>query len=294
MFWFVGGAMKTRFSARTCSYLLACLLLLTVLISSCQQVKSTAVSPIKILGTVAHSGPTATLWQDALPSTWTPTPTPPSLLRPTSTPWPMSTINTRLTLIAGTTEAPGYGCKKHIDAWKIFTYKMWDPGWCEVRGGWNSIYEYKLLYPEGWVPNTFGDFYPNLAFSVGQPNVDFRLYQVFSYDVRSYTGTLEDAPEKAALCDDSENCRALVNQKEKFISSEARSYGEREVIIWDSEYGNLLIRRYFLIVPFSVESRPENRLFVIELSALKSEIESEWYTKMIVQIDRMIPGLSQR
>lgn len=285
--------MNTRFSTRTSSVLLAGLLLLTALISACQPATKTAVAPIKILGTVAHTGPTVTLWQDALPPTWTPTPTA-SILRPSATPWPMSTINTRLTLIAGTTEAPGYGCKKHTDAWKIFTYKMWDPGWCEVRGGWNTAYEYKLPYPEGWVPNTFGEFYPNLAFSVGQPNVDFRIYQVFSYDVRSYNGPLEEAPEKAALCDDSDTCRALVNQKERFLSSETRTYGEREAIIWDSEHGNLLIRRYFLIVPFSVEHRPENRLFVIELSALKSEIETEWYTEMIVQIDRMIPSIAQR
>lgn len=293
----LGGDMNTRFPSRARRIRRASaallVLLLIVLVSACSPARKTAVSNVKLLGTVAHSGPTATLWQDAMPSTWTPTPTE-SLLRPTSTPWPMSTVNTRLTMIAGTPTPPGYGCKKHTDAWRIFTYKMWDPGWCEVRGGWTSIYQYKIAYPEGWVPNTFGEFYPNLAFSVGRPNVEFKIYQFFSYDVRSFTATLEEAPEKAMQCDDSDNCRVLVNQKEKFLASETRTYGEREVLIWDSEHGDLLIRRYFLIVPFHVGIRPEDRLFAIELSALKSEIESEWYTDTIVQIDRMIPSLSQR
>lgn len=284
--------MKPCSSARTSKFLLMVVLFL-FLLSACQPAKKTAVSNVKLLGTVAHTGPTATTWQDAMPSTWTPTATK-STLRPTSTPYPMSTINTRLTLIAGTTEAPGYGCKKHPDAWKIFTYKIFATELCEVRGGWTSAYEYKLAYPEGWVPNTFGDFYPNLAFSVGQPNVELRIYQFFSYDVHSFTGALEEAPEKAMQCDDNKNCRAMVNQKEKFIASETRSYGEREVLIWDSEYGSLLIRRYFMIVPFRVGLRPEDRLFAIELSALKSEIETEWYTDMIVEIDRLIPTIGER
>ena len=282
--------MNTRFSARACFSLLAVVLLVTVLLSACSPDGKSLVLPASAKSTPRPNG----LVFSTMPPTWTPTATESLFFRPTSTPWPMSTVNTRLTMIAGTTEAPGYGCKKHPDAWKIFTYKIFATELCEVRGGWTSTYQYKLAYPEGWVPNTFGEFYPNLAFSVGKPNVEFRIYQFFSYDVRSYSGTLDEAPEKAVQCDDNDNCRAVVNQKEKFSASETRTYGEREVLIWDSEFGDLLIRRYFMIVPFHVGIRPEDRLFVIEFSALKSELESDWYTNMVVQIDQLIPTINQR
>jgi hypothetical protein len=305
------GHMSLRRSNRASIVMMTALLLLAVLLSACQSNRPTVIAPADVTSPTdtpvdeSESAPeaaasltppptsTPTPWQNPMPSTWTPLPTQP-LLRPTSTPWPQSTINARLTLVAGTTVAPGYGCKKNANAVAVFTNRAWEPGWCEVRGGWTSFYEYNVYYPEGWVPNTFGDYYPNLAFNVGQPNIDLRIYQVFAYGLRSFDGKLEDAPEQAVQCTPDGDCVALVNQLEKFISQETRKMVINDVLIVDSEYGQLLLHRYFFYVPFRVGNKAEDRLFVVELSAAKDYIHTDKYNLLIQQVDRMVGSLMQR
>jgi len=292
--------MNLRRSNRASIVMMTGLLLLTILLSACQSNRPTVVAPANVTASAPvpveaeAASSTATPWRNPMPPTWTPLPTEPQL-RPTSTPWPISTINARLTLVAGTTVAPGYGCKKNANAVAVFTNRAWEPGWCEVRGGWTSFYEYKAYYPEGWVVNTFGDDYPNLAFNVGQPNIDLRIYQVYGYGLRSFDGKLEDAPEQAVQCTPDEDCVALVNQLEKFISQEHRKMGTYDdVLIVDTEYGQLLLHRYFMYVPFYVGRKAEDRLFMVELSAAKDYINSEKYDLLIQQVDRMVSTLMQR
>jgi hypothetical protein len=81
---------------------------------------------------------------------------------------------------------------------------------------------------------------------------------------------------------------------EKFISQETRKMGAYDVLVVDNEYGQLLIRRYFFYVPFYPGMRSEDRLFVVELSAAKSYIDTDKYNLLIQQVDRLVSTLMQR
>jgi hypothetical protein len=112
---------------------------------------------------------------------------------------------------------------------------------------------------------TFGDVFPNMAFNTGQAGVELRLYQVYKYGTRTYQGTLEDAPLKAAFCDTDDKCTLVVGPQEAITKREARSVGGREVYVVDSQDGKYNVRRYFFFVSFKYARPKSNRLFFLKL-----------------------------
>jgi hypothetical protein len=229
-----------------------------------------------------------------LPPTWTVTPTPkrPQAL-PSQTPTP--TFNIPQTLIARTTVVAGVRCQRHADAWQVYSGPAGSyAGWCLIVGAYGTLYEYKLLSPHGWVVNTFGEFTPNLAFSTGEKNVQVKVHQAFAYNHRNYDGTLGDAPEKAAICDENEKCYGFLDPNETLIRQEITKVSEREVLVLDSELGPLRIRRYYMILPFRVNNHSSQRLFIIEASTLDTALTQEEYDRMLEKLDIMVGSISQR
>jgi hypothetical protein len=280
-------------------FMLAGIILLSVIFSSCQTVSPTLVSPVRNKATLDSSQtedgktPEPAGAKVSLPPTWTPTPTSALDYPPTRTPFP--TPNYVETRAAMTAIAEGVSCKRAPDSWKIYVSpSLLTAGWCQVVGTGGTIYEYKLSAPNGWIPKTFGEIHPNLSFSTGKRNVYVRLYQAYSYRARSYEGTLADAPEKAFFCDEEEKCQGFISPHETLVRQVTETQANREMLILDSTAGDLMIRRYYQIIPFKVKKHETNRLFILEFSWLKSALDEEGYAEMLEQIDLINRTIQQR
>lgn len=228
------------------------------------------------------------------PATWTATSTPkisPTRVPNTQTPTP----NFPQTLVAQTTVAAGIRCQRHPDAWQVYSGPAASfAGWCQVVGAFGTLYEYKVLAPDGWLVNTFGEFTPNLIFTTGVKNVEVRIHQAFAYNHRNYTGSLEDTPEKAMICDENEKCYGFINPHEVLVRQEIETFPDRKVLILDSTLGGLDIRRYYLILPFRVDKHSSQRLFIIEYIALDQALNAEQNAEFLVKLEMIVRSISQR
>ena len=200
-----------KMHARRLLILLVGILLATSLLGGCQAAAQPQTSPVtagpSATSTVVSPTPfpTTTL-RPTLPATWTPAPlTPTRTLVPSGT--PIASPEYRQTLVALTTVAAGIQCQRHPEAWQVYTGPA--PafaGWCQIIGTLDTLYEYRLYAPDGWMVNTFGELAPNLSFTAGKKNVDVRLYQAFAYGTYNFTGPLDKAPEQARICDENVRC----------------------------------------------------------------------------------------
>jgi hypothetical protein len=256
--------MQTCRSARY--VLLIVIFSLSSLLAGCQGQKQTAVSGATIVVPIEKTAPPApTRTLVVLPPTHTPAPPKNIETIRTSSPTPTATFNVPQTMAAQATADNSTECKKYPDAWEIKVSTSWQPGWCQVKSLGGYFYEYGLIYPSQWMVGTFGDVFPNMAFNTGQAGVELRLYQVYKYGTRTYQGTLEDAPLKAAFCDTDDKCTLVVGPQEAITKREARSVGGREVYVVDSQDGKYNVRRYFFFVSFKYARPKSNRLFFLKL-----------------------------
>jgi len=229
-----------------------------------------------------------------VPPTWTYTPPVNRYhIDPSKTPSP--TPNFHQTMIAQTTVAAGVHCQRHPDAWQLFITPI-DAyaGWCMVLGAPDTLYEYRILSPDGWIVNTYGELTPNLSFAIGNPNVQVNLIQAYSYFNRSYRGSLEEAPEKAAICDANDRCKKIIDPLETLTRQEIKDYPTRNVLILDSEMGPLNIRRFYQILHFTVDKHQSDRLFILEYSTTKDALDDEANKRILGQIEIMLLSLNQR
>jgi hypothetical protein len=296
--------------ARRRRILLAGFILLAVLLVRCQTARPTIVSPVT-------AGPTRTAEPSAspvtprptLPATWTPVPPTAALTLPS---WPTSspTPNLRQTMVAQTTVAAGIHCQRYPEAWQVFSSPASAfAGWCLVVGAPDTLYEYRLFAPDGWVVNTFGDLTPNLSFSMGKNNVALRLYEAFAYGTYNYTGTLEEAPEQASVCDENVRCYGFIGPHETHLRQEVRrfenndeiildSFQPRELLALDSQVetpaGTLNIRRYYQIIPFRLYEQPTQRLFILELTWLEGAFTEAEYAGVLEKLELMALSVNQR
>jgi hypothetical protein len=284
--------MRIRRSARIHSLILAGITVIPLLLSSCQAVDSTQVRP---QAEVKQEQPTVTIQPTSrppvptLPPTWTPTPEKPKqqAVKPLATATPTATFNVPQTVAAQATTMNAIQCKKYADAWEIRVEPGWRAHWCAVRSKGGVFYEFQMLYPEGWSVETFGELSPNLYFNTNQKNIDLRLYQIFRYGFKYYTGTLEDAPVKAAICGENEKCTLVIDPNEKILKKGIEAIGGKEVMIVDSQEGTRNIRRYFFFVPFRFTRPKTNRLFFFKLYT-PEQITDDTYIDLQQQIEDMI------
>jgi hypothetical protein len=228
------------------------------------------------------------------PPTWTLTPLPPvKTLAPTRTPQP--TADYHATMLAQTVIAQGIRCKRHPDAWQVFSGPI-DAyaGWCQIVGTVGTLYEYKMLSPDGWMVNTFGELTPNLVFSTGYNNVQVKVFEAYSYFYRSYDGTLKDAPEKASVCDENDHCYGFIDPVETLVRQEVKTIYNREVLVLDSTAGALQIRRYYQIIPFQVGDHISKRLFIVEISALDTALTPAEYDHLTTKVEMMVGSIGKR
>jgi hypothetical protein len=270
------------------------LIVLPGVLAGCSMNSQPATQPTAVLAVTQDRTPTPFRTREAVPATWTPTPLnmlPVTYNQRTMVPSP----NFPQTLVAQTTVAAELHCKRHPDAWKVFTGPINAyAGWCLVSGTRDTLYEYKLLMPDGWIVNTFGELTPNLAFSTGLKNVQVKIFQDFSYDTIGYSGTLADAPETAAICDENKRCYGYISPHETLTRQETKTLFTREILTLDSTAGPLRIRRYYQIIPFNVLGHKSDRLFITEFSSLDSSMDEETYQKMLEKIEFMTASISQR
>jgi hypothetical protein len=275
--------------------LLVAFFLLSSLLAGCQGQKPIAASAIKGAGVIKNTAtpiPTRTL--AVLPPLPTSTPTIPVVeVTRTPSPTPTATLNLPQTMIAKATNDKSAKCKKYEDAWEITITPYWQPGWCQIKSIGGFFYEYGLIYPDQWKVATFGDVFPNMAFNTGKTGTELRLYQVYKYGTRTYTGTLEDAPLKASFCDTDDNCTLVVSPTEKITNRESRSVGGREVYVVDSQDGKYNVRRYFFYVPFKYASPKSNRLFFFKLYT-PDPVSSSNYRDIEGQIEDMITSIKHQ
>jgi hypothetical protein len=273
--------------------ILAAMLLLFGILAGCSVKLPAAVQQANPLQETAAL-PAVTKTRVELPSTWTPTAGVKQVyLGIKHTPSP--TFNIPQTLVAQTTVAAGVHCQRHPDAWQVYSGPAGSyAGWCMVVGAYGTLYEYKLLAPDGWVVNTFGEFTPNLIFSTGQKNVQVKINQAFAYNHRNYEGTLEDAPEKAAICDENEKCYGFIDPNETLVRQEVKEITDRKILVLDSTLGPLQIRRYYMILPFRLYRLTTQRLFIVELISMEKALNEEQTDQMLEKLDVMIRSISQR
>lgn len=282
--------MLIRRSARSLSLFLAGVILIPLLLAGCQASRQTQVSAPEQATQQPTLAPSLTLAPPpTLPPTWTLTPGKPTqTTRQTRVPTtPTATFNVPQTVAAQATTVAAIMCVKHADSWQIKVQPSWQDHWCEVRSKGGMFYEYQLIYPEAWKVTTFGELTPNLHFNTGQQNVDLRLFQLYNYVYRSYTGTLEEAPVKAAICDDKDKCTLVIDPIEKITQKGVTAIGGKEVMVVDSTMGNLNIRRYFFFVGYRFTRPKSNRLYVLRLET-PDPITSETYVELQQQIEGTI------
>ncbi len=244
-----------------------------------------------------------------LPATWTPAPlTPTRSLAPTGT--PIASPEYRQTLIALTTVAAGIHCQRHPEAWQVYTGPASAfAGWCQVVGTLDTLYEYRLYAPDGWVVNTFGELAPNLSFSTGKKNVNVRLYQAYAYGTYNFTGPLEKAPEQARICDENARCYGFVGPHEIIIRQQAnhfetrdapvlKAFETRDLLVLDSRIdspaGKLFIHRYYQFIPFNLYKKQTERLFILEMTWLEGALTDAEHTALLEKLELMALSINQR
>jgi hypothetical protein len=229
-----------------------------------------------------------------LPATWTPTPLPAGLVA-ASARTPSPTPNYSQTLAAQTTVASGVRCKRAPQSWRVYSSPAASyAGWCLVLGRLETIYEYRLVAPDNWMVTTFGETHPNLAFATGYKNVQLRLYQAYSYRTRNWEGTLEEAPEKAYHCDENERCLGYISPQETLVRQQMTTSGDRNILVLDSNAGELTIRRYYQILPFKFKKHESMRLFILEFTYLNGALDDDQIEDMLEKIDTINRSLWQR
>lgn len=277
-------------SARYNMLLLVVLLFVSSLMAGCQRTTPTAVNAVETTPTITPT-PAPTRTHAVLPPTNTPAPSAAEMVKTRApSPTPTATINAPQTAAAKATADRSTVCKKLEDAWEIRLAPAgkWKPGWCSVTPLGGYFYEYLLNYPSEWTITTFGDIFPNMAFSTGQKGVELRIYQVYNYNAHfNYDGTLEDAPAKAAFCDSNDKCDLVIPLYEKISAKQSRSVSGREVLVVDSQDGKYNIRRYFFFVPFRYARPKSNRLFVVKLYT-PEPVNDKNYTDLENKIEDMI------
>jgi hypothetical protein len=279
-------------SIRHC--LLVVFFLVSIFFAGCQGVNPTVVPTAEVIAPIADtSTPAPTRTLVVLPATHTPVP-PVQIVDSTNTPspTPTATLNIPQTLSVKATNDKATECKKHPDSWEITVSPSWQPDWCQIKSIGGFFYEYTLLYPDTWMVKTFGEVFPNMAFIIGQPGVELRLYQVYKYGTRKYEGSLEDAPLKGSFCDTEDKCTLVVNPKEKINNREILSIGGKKVLIVDSQDGKYNVRRYFFFVPFKNAIPKSNRLFFFKLYT-PEPVSSSNYRDLENKIERMIPSIRE-
>ena len=293
--------------------LLVGILLTTALLAGCQtatqrQASPGAVSP-SATSTVSPALVPSNTPRPILPATWTPAPlTPTRTLIPSGT--PIASPEYRQTLIAMTTVAAGIQCQRHPEAWQVYTGPA--PafaGWCQVVGALDTLYEYRLYAPDGWLVNTFGELAPNLSFAAGKKNVDVRLYQAFAYGTYNFTGPLEKAPEQARICDENARCYGFIGPHEILVRQENIRYETRdapffaafetrELLVLDSRIdtpaGKLFIRRYYQFIPFNLYKQKVDRLFILELTWLEGVLTDAEQDALLKMLELMALSINQR
>lgn len=282
--------MRMRRSARFLSLFLVVVILIPLLLASCQAAEPTQVGVQEEVTQVQTTAPSPTLAPPpTLPPTWTPTPGKPTqpATQISASATPTATFNVPQTVAAQATTVAAIKCEKHADSWQINVQPSWRDHWCEVRGRGGKFYEYQVAYPESWKVITFGELTPNLYFNTGQQNVDLRLFQLYNYVYRSYTGSLEEAPVKAAICDDKDKCTLVIEPHEKITQKAVAQIGGKEVMVVDSTNGNRSIRRYFFFVGFRYARPKSNRLFVFRLET-PEPVTDATYADLHKQIGDMI------
>jgi hypothetical protein len=278
---------------------LASILLIAGILTGCLGAAGTQVSPARgepaaTAGPPEETTPLPAGQKVLFPATWTPTATSALDFPPTRTPMP--TANFAETRAALTVIAEGIKCKRAPNSWKIFVSPAQAvAGWCDVVGTEGTIYEYKLTAPDGWTISTFGGMYPNLAFATGKKNVQVRLYQSYAYLARSnYDGTLEEAPEKAFFCDENENCRRYLSPHETLVRQTMETSGARDILVLDSTAGDLMIRRYYQILPFKTRFKEGPRLFILELRWLNTALTEAEHAEILENLNLINRSLWQR
>lgn len=265
--------MQPCLPARRRVFLICGVIFFLMVLAGCQGQQKTIVAPAAVEGpTSTPLPPTSTSTRyPTLPSVWTPRPQNETLIRGTATaaPSPTATPNHGQTIVAATTAVRAMVCEKYPDAWQIRVGKSAKVNWCSLSTVPFTLYEYALDYPSKWVVNTFGDVHPNLIFATGRSSIELRLYQVFAYETRSYKGSVEDAPDKAAFCDKTEKCLPVVDPNEKELQRNSFVMGSRQVVIFDTQDGQRYVRRYFFKVPFRANTGSANRLFFFKLYTTK-------------------------
>jgi hypothetical protein len=282
-----------KVTARYLSMIAAWLMLL-IIVAGCTSPLLSKLAPASssISSTLVPRQPANT--RVIFPATWTAT-NPPKNSLSLVTRTPVPTKNFPQTLVAQTTVAAGLHCQRNADAWQVFSGPIAAyAGWCQVVGIYGTTYEYKVLSPDGWVVNTYGEFTPNLVFSTGYKNVQVKIQQAFAYSHRNYSGSLEDAPEKAKICDENDTCYGFIAPNEILNRQEVKTFPDREVLVLDSTLGQLKIRRYYMILPFRIERFLSNRLFIVELTALENAMNDEEYAATLDQLGMMIQSIRQR
>jgi len=281
--------MRIRRSARFLLLILAVVMVIPLLLAGCQEAQPTQAISQEVQPTQPPAPTTTLPPAPTLPPTWTPTPgkatQPAGQSRITAT--PTATFNIPQTAAARATESSSIKCEKHADAWQIRVEPSWREGWCQVRSQSGQFYQYQVLYPEAWKPLTFGEITPNLYFNTGQKNVDVRLLQIYHPVYRPYQGSLQEAPVKAAVCDENDKCTLVIDLNEKIIQKSVTAVGAEEVMVVDSTAGSRNIRRYFFFVGFRFTRPQSNRLFVFTLET-PDPITDETYVDLQQQIKDMI------
>jgi len=279
--------MRIRRSAR---FLLLILVIVTpLMLAGCQEAQSIQAISQEVQPTQPPAPTTTLPPAPTLPPTWTPPPgkAPQPAGQPRITVTPTATFNIPQTAAARATEARSIQCEKYADAWQIRVEPSWREGWCQVRSQSGQFYQYQVLYPEAWKPLTFGEITPNLYFNTGQKNIDVRLLQIYHPVYRPYQGSLQEAPVKAAVCDENDKCTLVIDLNEKIIRKSVTAVGAEEVMVVDSTAGSRNIRRYFFFVGFRFTRPQSNRLFVFTLET-PDPITDETYVDLQQQIKDMI------
>lgn len=298
-----------KMHARCSIILLAGALVLSALLGGCQSAAGPSPASPTAASTASPTPRASHTPRPTLPATWTPTP-PAAALALTITPTPTATSDIPKTLIAQTTSAAGIHCQRHPQAWQVFTGPASAfAGWCHVTGALDTLYEYRLYAPDGWVVNTFGELAPNLSFSTGKKNVDVRLYQAFAYGTYNFTGPLEKAPEQARICDENERCFGFIGPHEIIIRQEIRhhetssapvlkAFETRDLLVLDSRIdtpaGKLFFRRYYQFIPFNLYKTQTDRLFILEMTWLDGALTESELAAVLEKLELMALSISQR
>jgi hypothetical protein len=264
--------------------------LVSSLLAGCQKAPPTLVSAEEQQPTGTNT-PVPTHTPVILPPTSTPIPAQAEIvITRTPTPTRTATLNVPQTMAAIATADKSAVCHKLEEAWIIKVTPSWKKDWCSVKSLGGQFYEYLLDYPAAWTITTFGDVFPNMAFSTGEKGVEVRLYQVYDYAARNYEGTLADAPVKASFCDSTDKCDLVIGLQEKISAKQTRNVGGKEVLVVDSQDGKYNIRRYFFFVPFRYAVPKSNRLFFIKLYT-PEPITGANYTELESKIEGIITSI---